>query len=164
MEILFDIRGNLTPYRRIEITLDEFQKYFVDSFDLDSTRTKIFENYIFFLENFQREITPNFTQWIDGSFISNKKNPNDIDFITLIDHETYAQKRELINDKFRLKGAKEIYQVDAYTVEVFPEGHKEYLICKSNLVYWDNWFWSTKRDKRKRKHNKGYIEIKFENK
>jgi len=61
-----------------------------------------------------------------------------------------------------LKGAKQWYSVDAYTVELFPEGHSKYLICQSDLVYWDNWFSKTKPDWRKRKFPKGYIEIKFD--
>ena len=124
MEPTFDIRGNLIPYKKIIFTLEEFKESFVDSFDSDSTRFEIFENYLEFIRDFQNEVTSNFTQWIDGSFISNKMNPNDIDFVTLINHEYYASHRELIDSKFRLKGAKETYGVDAYALDIFPEEHK----------------------------------------
>ena len=162
MELAFDIRGNLVPQERIELTLDEFRATFVEAFEVDSTRHEIFENYLVFIQDFQKEISETFTHWINGSFVSNKPNPNDIDFVTLIEHEIYEEKRDKIDAKFRLKGAKQWYNVDAYTVELFPEGHSKYLICKSDLVYWDNWFSKTKPDWRKRKFPKGYIEMKFD--
>lgn len=41
------------------------------------------------MESFRQGITPNFTQWINGSFTTT--NPNDIDLVTLIDHEVLAK-------------------------------------------------------------------------
>ena len=45
MELNFDIRGNLKPYERIELSYEEFREFFVDSFEKDSTRYQIFEHY-----------------------------------------------------------------------------------------------------------------------
>jgi len=163
MKLAFDIKGNLTPYERTELTLDEFKNIFVDSFEPDSTRFQIFENYLQFLDDFQKEITSDFIHWINGSFVSNKKNPKDIDFVTLINHEIYRKKRNLIDDKFRLKKAKELYKVDAYSLEIYKEDHKKHLICKSDLVYWDTWFSKTKKDWKKKTYPKGYVEINFSN-
>ena len=84
MELTFDIRGNLMPYEKVRLTLSEFEELFVHSFDKQSTRYEIFENYSKFISDFKKEITPHFIQWVNGSFVSNKKNPNDIDFVTLI--------------------------------------------------------------------------------
>lgn len=135
MELAFDIRGNLVPHQRVELSLDEFKTIFIDTFEPDSTRNEIFENYLTYIEGFQEEISTVFAYWINGSFVSNKPNPNDIDFVILIEHEIYEEKRDRIDAKFRLKGAKQWYSVDAYTVELFPEGHSKYLICQSDLVH-----------------------------
>ncbi len=161
MNLAFDIRGNLVPQKRTEVTLEEFKTTFIDAFEPDSTRSEIFKNYLLYVEDFKEEISTVFMHWVNGSFVSNKQNPNDIDFVTILDHKIYESKREIIDTKYRLKGAKERYGVDAYTVELFPEGHPKYLNCQSDLVYWDNWFSKTKLDWRKRKFSKGYIEIKF---
>ncbi|MEZ4884350.1 MAG: hypothetical protein R3E32_06375 [Chitinophagales bacterium] len=163
MELTFDIRGHLIPHNRIEVSLDQFEEIFVSLFDTDSTRTHIFQEYLRFLKDFKEEITENFTHWIDGSFVTTTKNPRDIDFVTLIHHVDYEQKRELIDHKYRLKQAKEDYGVDAYTVEVFSKEHEKHLICRSDLLYWDEWFRKTKRNRAKRSFPKGYIEIKFGN-
>jgi len=161
MKLTFDIRGNLYPPKRIILNPNQLELFFVKSFKEDSSRHKIFINYVEFVQDFKKEITPNFTHWIDGSFISSKKNPNDIDFVTIIEHSVYEEKRDIIDNKFRLKNAKNQYKVDAYTIELYPEGHKKYLICKSDLLYWDNWFGNTKKDWTKKNFPKGYVEINF---
>lgn len=163
MELTFDIRGNLIPYEKLTLTLDEFKEIFVNSFDEDSSRTLLFENYLNYIKDFQEEVTTDFIQWINGSFATNKKNPKDIDFVTLINYEDYATNRLIIDDKYRLNKAKALYKVDAYTIEVFPEEHKKYLTSKSDLLYWNSWFSKTKRNRRKKSFPKGFIEIIFKN-
>jgi len=162
MKLKFDEKGHLTPYKGIELSLKDFEHFFINQFDKKSTRRNIFKNYKNYVDDFQREITPDFNQWIDGSFVTKKANPNDIDFITLIDHEIYRQKRSVIDAKFRLKNAKEYYSVDAYTVEIYHEEHRKNGISKIDLVYWDNWFSKTKMNWAKKTFPKGYIILNFE--
>ncbi len=45
MALSFDIRGNLNPYERIEISYEDFKDFFVNAFKKDSSRIEIFENY-----------------------------------------------------------------------------------------------------------------------
>ena len=115
-----------------------------------------------YLKDFKNEVTDNFVQWIDGSYVTQKVNPRDIDFVNLIDHKVYTEKRELIDNKFRLLKAREIYEVDAYTVECYPKDKSEYEYkTKADLIYWDNFFGKTRKNRAGRKQPKGYIEIKF---
>lgn len=93
--------------------------------------------------------------------MTNKTNPKDIDFVTLISHDIYQEKRKLIDDKYRLRGGKELFEVDAYTIETYPESHKKFGISKIDLVYWDNWFSKTKRNRQGKSFPKGYIEITY---
>ncbi|MEM9888588.1 MAG: hypothetical protein AAF849_22015 [Bacteroidota bacterium] len=87
MDLSFDTRGNLKPYEKITITFDEFKSYFFEGFENSLTRNEILKNYEQYLEDFKTEVSSNFIQWIDGSFVSNKTNPRDIDFVNLIDFE-----------------------------------------------------------------------------
>lgn len=161
IDLKFDIKGHLTPYERTVLSIEDFEDIFVNSFDESSTRLKIFENYKRFIETFKAEVTPNFKQWINGSFVTNKPNPKDIDFVTIIPHDIYNQKRDLIDGKFRLRGAKQVFEVDAYTIETYPKNHKNYSISKIDLVYWDNWFSKSKRNRHGKTFPKGYIEIVY---
>jgi len=43
-----------------------------------------------------------FVQWINGSFISNKQNPGDMDFVTLMDFSTFNQHQNAIENEFTL--------------------------------------------------------------
>jgi len=162
MELGFDIRGNLKPYKKIEIEFEEFINYFFDSFENSINRQKIFETYSQYLNDFHKEVTHDFVQWIDGSFVSNKENPRDIDFVNLIDFDIYEKNEQIIEAKFRKYGAKSNYQrIDAYAVKVYPKGHAREKITEFDLAYWRNWFTETKMNRIKKKFPKGFIEIKF---
>jgi len=161
MELNFDGRGNLQPYQCIEVTFEEFTSTFVTAFDKNSTRHPIFDQYRQYLKDFSEQISDNFTQWINGSFISNRRNPKDIDFVTIIDHIIFEQKESIIERQFRLLGAREKYQVDAYTVRKYPEDHPKYGIFQNELIYWEHWFSQTKKNRAKLKFNKGFISIHF---
>ncbi len=161
MDLSFDIRGSLKPYERIRLTLEEFEDYFVNQFEEDSSRHVIFERYKNYLNDFQKEVTTNFIQWINGSFVTTKKNPRDIDFVNLIDYEIFAAKESLIYRKFIYPNAKSNYQVDAYGVRVYPKAHSFYEASRGDLLYWEDWFGFTKLNRAKKRLPKGYIEIEF---
>lgn len=99
MELKFDIRGNLRPYEKIELTLDEFKENFVEPFEKTSSRHEIFENYIRYVEEFKEEITPKFKQWIDGSFVTNKISPRDIDIVNIVNYEIAKENYDLVKRK-----------------------------------------------------------------
>jgi len=162
MDLSFDIRGNLKPYERVEIDFETFEEIFIKSFEDETTRLQLLENYRKYLVDFSEQITNQFTQWIDGSFVSTKRNPRDIDFVTIVDHKVFEERADLIDSRFRLKGGKETYEVDAYTVRKYPEEHSQYKIYEGELVYWDHLFSWTKKNRMKKKYRKGYIEIQFD--
>jgi len=165
MELNFDIRGNLKPYEKVELKLEDLVEIFVNNFEESATRNEIYQNYTKYLKDFEQEITPNFIQWIDGSFISNKTNPRDIDFVTLIDFDIYQKNEQIIDSKFRRYGAKANYsRIDAYTIKNYPKNHERRNITEFDLVYWSNWFTETKKNRAKKKFKKGFIELKFGNK
>ncbi|MEL6721167.1 MAG: hypothetical protein AAFP82_20870, partial [Bacteroidota bacterium] len=149
MELNFDIRGNLRPYDIIEISLEEFKAVFVDSFDEDSKRHAIFEKYLTYMEDFQKIIKGDFYQWIDGSFVTTKYNPKDIDLVTVIHHADYGSNKELITQKFTYPNAQKIYEVDAYVVDALPQNHPNYeAFTKADLLYWENLFSKTRVNRR----------------
>lgn len=161
MELIFDQRGNLQPYEKIKLNLDEFEAFFVDNFPDNDQRKQIFDNYLKFVNDFSAKISSNFIQWINGSFVTAKEHPNDIDFVTIISYEIFESKEKLIHENFRLEGARKNYGVDAYTIRQYPKEHKKYMLYHSDWVYWYNWFSQTKKNRAKKKYSKGFIEIEF---
>lgn len=161
MDFSFDIRGYLKPSGKNTITQDELKSGFVDPFDDSSSRKKLYEGYLRYnsdlkyLLNGQRYI-----QWIDGSFISTQINPRDIDLVNLIDFQV-IDKYEKELQQFIMKEGKEEYGVDGYIVRIYPEGHKNYVRTKPDLIYWQNWFSMSRRNRRKQRFPKGFVEINF---
>ena len=97
-----------------------------------------------------------------GSYVTTKAKPRDIDFVMLIEHETFDRHEQLIESRFRRHKAKQEYgKIDAYTVKMYPEGHERYFVTEYDLVYWRGLFTETKRNRAKKKFPKGFIEIKF---
>jgi len=82
----FDKFGNLTPYQAIEVDLDTLESYFVTAFPKSTTRKRLFENYLRYIYRFQDEVFPFFEQYINGSFVTKKENPKDIDIVTKTIH------------------------------------------------------------------------------
>ena len=159
----FDIRGNLTE--NVEMTLSEFQETFVEKLDKDNTtRYAIFEVFETYIADFKTFITPNFTMWIDGSFVETKKNkPNDVDFVSFIDFKIHENQAKLIESRFEKYGTKNFYGkcLDAYTVPIYPVNHKRVFITKEEELAWQHLFGKTRPDKQGKRYTKGFIKIKF---
>ena len=120
----------------------------------------MFYNYLRYIDAFAKEITPNFTQWINGSFVTKKEDPNDIDFVTFIDVDVFNRKYNNLEKYWSYSCEKE--NLDAYIVEIYPIDHEKY---KSYTVYHrNNWYQLFSRD-RFNKYGidppKGFIELIF---
>jgi len=164
MKPSFDIRGNLKPYERIKLDVQDFKSTFVDSFEEDSIRHDLFERYLDYIENFRDKVTGNFTQWINGSFVTNKKNPNDIDFVSLVDFSVAKEREDIIRREFIRNDALKRYGLDAYLLIVYPEDHKLRNHTKLDILYWNDWFTKSRKDKRGKRYPKGYVELEFKEK
>ena len=159
MELEFDIRGNLFPYQKVRLSISEFKERFVDSFDAKTNRKSVFLSYETYTYDFRRAITPKLTQWINGSFISNKVNPRDIDLVNLVEYSNFQENGLLNYETFINENSYKKYGIDAYLLVLYPKGHKLYSWSQSDLLYWNDWFSRTRKDRLGKRHPKGYVEI-----
>lgn len=161
MDFSFDIRGYLKPYGKNEINKENLKKVFVDPFDEASSRKRLYQGYLKYNKDLQALLAgQRYVQWIDGSFISTQINPRDIDLVSLIDYR-FIEKYELELKRFLNRDGKNNYGIDGYMVRVYPEGHDKYIRTKSDLIYWESWFSMSKKNRRKQRFPKGFVEIKF---
>lgn len=89
--LTLDPLGYLTPYDAITADLQTLERFFVEGFLTSATRRQLFDAYRQYTE-LLRDTLPTgaaLTQWIDGSFVTGKRNPNDIDLITFVDFALY---------------------------------------------------------------------------
>jgi len=158
MPIKFGERGYIEPPKRQDLSIAEVEALFVDKFPDSTTRRQLFEGFMRYNTAFQLEVTTEMIQWIGGSFTTAKSNPRDIDVVTIIPFEVFDEKADLIETKFR-KTAREEYGVDAYMVSSYPKNHAKYGLSHGILVYWDNQFSTTRKNRAGIRFKRGYIQI-----
>jgi hypothetical protein len=154
----FNYKGLLIPETIIKSTLDEFKNEF--SIKLNTgKREDLFNQYQLYCENL-KALCGNrpLIQWIDGSYVTQNKNPSDIDLVTLIDYNIIKVKEEELK-KFTFPQSMETYQIDAYIIAVHPEDDKLYFVTQSDRSYWIDHFGKTKPNKYRKRIPKGFLEI-----
>ncbi len=97
MTLTFTELGFLTPATGIETTIETIEEQFVRVFPNSETRQRLFENFQNYLDRFQHEIFHWFEMWVDGSFVTRKENPEDIDFVVFLDWEVFELRKSMLN-------------------------------------------------------------------
>ena len=161
-ELEFDERGNLVTGKIYEIDLTEFSSVLTTSLDEYSNRLELFNRFVEYLSELTPNIKHGFYVWVNGSFVSKKPNPEDIDFVVFLDYHDYEVNEKLIDDRFSSKHARKIFGVDAYVVCNYPETHSKHVFTKSDRAYWLHLFSTTKASRSKPKFSKGFVQLKFE--
>lgn len=156
-QLNFDNHGNLFPYEPIEVDLDTLEACFVTAFPKSKTRKRLFENYLRYIYRFQDEVFPFFEQYINGSFVTKKENPKDIDLVTFLDYAVYQKRGDKVLDKFWTFSLED-EGIDAYLVEDFPKKHPEF---KETQLIRTDWINRYSKD-RNRIRKKGFLKIIFE--
>lgn len=153
----FDTNGYLKPSGVIESSVTEMNKYLVTPMDSE-LRNAHFHQYSQYSKKL-KALTgePKIRQWVNGSFVTQKRNPKDIDIVTFIDHKKVKELGAAL-DEFR-NGAWERHGVDAYIITTFPESNKHHFNYQSDCGYWLDKFGGTRRDRSGKKHSKGFLEI-----
>lgn len=153
--------GHLTPSQAIELTEEEFERYFVSSLENIEHRTELYQDYKSFIKAVKEDITPNFEVWIGGSFTSQKEFPRDIDLVIFAEFKI-LQEKEKEFEKLKMNHKGNPKRLDIYKVLVYPENHRDVFLYESKKIEWLNWFTSTKRNRRtNRKTSRGFIKIKY---
>lgn len=149
----FDKNGNLYPYEAIESRINIVEETFVTGFKDSKTRFELFKAYLEFKENVQHLVETNFVQFVNGSFVTRKLNPNDIDIVCFIDFRIYEQKEKRFNE---LKVTYKVLNIDCYFVKKYPEKHKYFIRYRTDMLYWNDLF-----TKSRKRQAKGYLKLKL---
>ena len=107
----FDEHGHLKPYEITELTLPEFEAFFVDGLHDKVHRRVLFEDYLLFIEAIKKAFGVSFHQWVAGSFVTMKEFPGDIDTVTFLPHDIMLKKSGNVHH-FKTSSQKS-YRVDA---------------------------------------------------
>jgi hypothetical protein len=133
----FDDFGLLNPNEIIISNLEEFRNTFV----FNQQRTALFDTYLDFLEDVKKLDLGSFFQWIDGSFVTRKPFPKDIDLVTFIDFKTHKLKNSRLQ---LLKETYKHYGIDVYFESYYPDSHPFHAKYLYQTDYWFKLYSSTK--------------------
>ncbi len=75
------------------------EQVFVEAFPESQTRLKLFVHFLRYLEVFKSRVSRRFTVWVNGSYVTRRLNPKDLDFVVFLDYRVY-EVQEAFLDKF----------------------------------------------------------------
>jgi hypothetical protein len=144
----FNSEGYLEPGVHT-MELDSLEHIFVVGFPHPSTRKLILDGYKEHLTAL-REVIPSFTQFIDGSFVSNKNDPGDIDLVCFIDGDEIdnlsPDKQARLEELLSGSTVKAKYMCDAYFCVSFPGHHPHFQHARAQRKYWMGEFGYDRQD------------------
>ncbi|MBV7533721.1 hypothetical protein [Chitinophaga sp. sic0106] len=124
-----------------------------------SRRQELYNNYINYSDDLKHVLEGQpLLQWIDGSYVTQKAEPNDIDLVTFIDVELIEKAGSKLN-QFKYPQSLERYGVDAYLVVRYNRENRKYPLFIGDQMYWKDLFEKTSRSRTGQKHPKGFLEI-----
>ena len=80
--------------------------------------------------------------WVDGSFLTEKINPGDVDVVLRIQSSVYddgTSEQRMMVDWIR-GNLKEYNLCDSYVFHEFPKDDPDYSLGKRDRDYWSKWF------------------------
>ena len=157
----YDIRGNLFPSKVIDLKWEDLETNLVIPFPNSEKRKGLFANFTSFVERLKKEIAPTFIIWVDGSFVSKKLNPGDVDAVFFIDHKYSRPKKSVLDNFWFTKSNKYSKGLDLYYSIHYSENHKLNYLTHLDRLYWKDVYGNTRMDSNGNSYKKGFIEIKI---
>lgn len=156
----FDENGYLRPYEVIPATVQVLEEFFVNTFPFSERRRWLFENYLAFVSTMQSDVFPYFVQWVNGSFVTQKEEPKDIDILTFLDYRVYKAKSEEMERfwSFNLESK----GLDNYFVADYPPEHELHALTLENQTKWQKLYTHTRPQEDGTILPKGFLELTFE--
>ena len=154
----FDNNGYIIPSTKHQISLSEFELIFVRPFLESSSRLEIFQGFLTYLDEFQDLLGKEAIHWVGGSFTTQKLNPRDIDMVSFIPLAVFHKNEIAISRRLKINRIKSL-KVDGYILPIYPKGHRSYPLYQGNLLYWENQFSKTRKNRAGRAFKRGFVEL-----
>lgn len=154
---LFNEQGLLVPAEGIWTTVDDLCECFVRSFPASETRAHLFQNWLNYNQLLRQEIGADFTQWINGSFVTQKLNPKDIDIVSFIPSHLFRKFEKRLDYYWTDNWEKE--GVDAYLVMLRQANEADYSKTPGDIADWHKRYTSTKPVIGMHRQSKGFLMI-----
>lgn len=136
----------------------EFRTAMVDAFPRSTSRPPLFE----YWELHRRalgDLLPVQEQWINGSYVTSKVEPGDVDIVTLFEGSAFDalpdHTKLLVRTLLLGKYTRHFWRCDSYPIPTYPPGHPNKVIEDQQRAYWESaWARSTRAAA-----GKGYLRV-----
>lgn len=153
----FNEHGVLPP-GRYPVTVADVEQRFVQTFPTSLTRSNLFDGWRRRRQELY-DLVEVEAEWLDGSFVTAKRDAGDVDVVTLVD----ADKVDAlpVADRQRLfeigSGARPLIEFGCHSflLPTYPDGHPLHGRYLHMRGYWDRW-WSRDRHA----PEKGYLDVR----
>lgn len=149
-------QDRLDPGRHVA-TATEIKTALVDAFSTAVTRGPLYDQWRVLNQAIEK-ILPIEEQWVNGSFVTTKLNPGDIDLVTHFDGARLAALDA--GDRMLLKGlvaghqSRDLHLCDSFVIAIYPNGHPWRSRYEALSAYFDGLF-----GKDRTGNAKGYVEV-----
>lgn len=101
-----------------EMSLDEFEELFAQN----EIRRDVFNQFMQFAQDMGEIVEEEFVQFIDGSYTTDKEEPNDVDIVTVLPFYPHGGRMDKLLQFQREGGVDEKYdmKVDSYLLLIYP--------------------------------------------
>lgn len=126
-----------------EITLDGLRQMCHLDFPLSKTRESILNGLVDFLVKLRAAAITSGEVWIDGSFLTRKIDPQDVDFVVCVDADVYDNgtvEQKAFMDSIANDDWKSPNFCDCYLSLAWPAGHALHNEGELNREYWKKQF------------------------
>lgn len=134
----FNLNGYLDPGIH-NADLSDIEEHLVKGFSTSITRPRIIDGYKRHRAELQA-LNVEFEQFVDGSFVSTKNDPGDIDLVCFADAQAVDQLSTENKQKLRTlvlgPETKQTHYCDAYFCPTVPEHHPNYAQTRTSRKYW----------------------------
>jgi len=121
--------------------LGELRNLCVSPFSPFTTRREIFRGLLSVIRNLRRDGVIG-DLWIDGSFLTKKPDPNDVDIVLKMDGQIYDDGPQSVRDAvdWLLGDLKSTHRCDSYHFFRYPSNHPNHPDGEAMFIYWSKLF------------------------
>lgn len=153
------------PVGRYTVPMSDVSRHFIEGRPDQEHRARLWRDFEEFTRGQLKSGLKALSFWLDGSFISGKSYPNDIDFTTIVDglasqpiglYDSYLN----CGPAWQKKPHPELGRtlaIDAYAIVKGSDGDPAHAAYLSGRGYWDDW-WQRSRATSE-ELSKGYLEV-----
>lgn len=150
--------NGLLPTGLVRVSAEQVQEHFVAPFSTSTSRQRLYDQWLLHRQAIE-VIIPIQRQWLNGSFVTHKVDPADIDVVTFIDGEALnaldPPRQAVLSDLMAGHSTRDRWGIDSFVVPTYAEDHPDRTAARKAEGYW----WRMWTNVKGSNLTKGFLEV-----